>query len=171
MQSDKTGSTAGLDVDPQVVQIPEPVVVAGDGKAVEEWTQTFAELKNRRLDYTVRKWASGCALLLIVGMYLVGICLAALYVPQALCAPTETVQGTPPTVVIKSCAKLDSSAVHLLVATWLALFTVPTVLLISLLRSATAGAKVDVSDTTLHGQLGERVMKFIDAAIDRLNSK
>lgn len=59
---------------------------------------------------------------------------------------------------------------HIVVTTVVALFSVPTAIVLTVLRSASA-TKSDPSSDSLHALLGEKVLGLLEKITDRLTSK
>lgn len=98
------------------------------------------------LDRGLRRIAGYGALVIAGVLYLVGLCLAVKFsraVPIGTVAPSW----------------------HIVAATLAALFTVPTVLVLAVLRSASIKTK-DAEADSLHAAIGTKVMAVLDKFID-----
>lgn len=99
-----------------------------------------------QLDRGLRKYAGYGALSVAAVLYVTGVCLA--------------IEFSKPSPV-----GIPGPSWHVVAATLAALFTVPTVLLLAVLRSTSRPAK-DAEADSLHAAIGTKVMSLLDKLID-----
>lgn len=136
---------------PLPTQIP-PVVAPGPTGALarkEKGQFTDAE----ELDHSLRKWAArgglvGVALFYVAGLLAVGLVLG----------------------VCPHYPAVSADKWHIVVSVLVALFSVPTVILLAVLRSASLMRKDEASDS-LHEAIGQKVMSVLDKVIEGMMSK
>ena len=134
-------------IDNSGAQVDLPVEIPAESGPLENAEATLLE-DGRRLDHRLRWFAGYGALALAVIMYLAGLGAAALFLGLYLPFPA-----------------VKADMWHIVVATLAALFSVPTVLLLSVLRSTTVVRK-DAETDSLHAAVGEKVMQVVDRIID-----
>ena len=128
--------------------IPLPVEVPPDTGALEKAESTsFGD--GQKLDHRLRVVAGYGSLIFALALYLSGLGAIALFL--GLCP---------------SYPAAESDMWHIVVATLVALFSVPTVLLLSVLRS-TGQSRSSAESDSLHSAIGERVMQLFDRLIDK----
>lgn len=128
-------------------QVDLPVEIPTESGPLETAESTLLE-HGKKLDHRLRWIAGYGALMLAVLLYAAGLGAAALFL--GLVAPYPAVKA---------------DMWHIVVATLAALFSVPTVLLLSVLRSTT-NIRKDADTDTLHVAVGEKVMLLFDKLID-----
>jgi hypothetical protein len=105
------------------------------------------------LDHSLRKWAARGGLVGVAVFYIAGLLAVAL------------VLGICPNYPAVSADKW-----HIVVSVLVALFSVPTVILLAVLRSASLIRKDEASDS-LHEAIGQKVMSVLDKVIEGVISK
>lgn len=128
--------------------IPLPVEVPPESGALEK-AESTAFGDGQKLDHRLRSAAGYGALIFALALYLSGMGAIALFL------------GLFPTY---PAAKPDMW--HIVVATLVALFSVPTVLLLSVLRS-TGIARNSAESDSMHSAIGEKVMQLFDKLVDK----
>jgi ABC-type amino acid transport system permease subunit len=128
---------------PTKQELPTVEDVLVDRGAGKEATQ-FAEA-GKRLDLSLRKWAGRVSLTVAIISYIVGILLA-----------------------VRFACMVESQlpSWHVVIAILVALFTVPTVLVLAVLRSASLATK-DADADSLHAVIGTKVMNLIERLLDK----
>lgn len=122
--------------------LPEEVPPNVDVKAKKEG-QLFEA--GTLLDHSLRSWSGYGALLLALLMYAFGVVAIALFL------------GFLPAIAPAA----DGDAWHIVVAVLVALFSVPTVLVLAVLRS-TSAVKKDAEMDSLHAAVGEKLMSWLE---------
>lgn len=137
---------------PQPERIPEPAEIPPVEILPEPGPKEKAELDDiegdgRKLDHSLRTWAGYGALLFAFALYVAGLLAIALFLGLFPCWP-----------------RVQADMWHIVVATLVALFTVPTFLVMAVLRSSGAARK-DADADNLHAAIGEKAMKVLDKLI------
>lgn len=131
--------------------IPEPIEIPAEIPPTpgpkEKAEQAGIEGKGRELDHSLRTWAGYGALAFACLMYAAGLLAIALFLGLFPCWP-----------------RVQADMWHIVVATLVALFTVPTFLVMAVLRSSGAVRK-DADADNLHAAIGEKAMKVLDKLI------
>lgn len=122
--------------------LPEEMPPNLDVKAKKEGT-LFED--GSRLDHSLRSWSGYGALFLALLMYFCGLVAIALFI------------GFLPSIA----PAVKGDAWHIVVAVLVALFSVPTVLVLAVLRS-TSAVKKDAEMDSLHAAVGEKLMAWIE---------
>jgi hypothetical protein len=124
-------------IDPAIIPIVDP--------DAEQEERTFAE-KSEQLDLHLRRGAGYGALIAAGILYCVGVFLA---------------------IKFACTAQAQAPSWHIVIAILIALFTVPTVLALAVLRSVSLMTK-DAKADSLHAIIGEKLSTLIDKLIDKL---
>lgn len=127
---------------PVVPPVEIPVVDSPPVSSVAE--QSSIEGDSRRLDHGLRKWAAWAAIGISLVMYLVGV---------KVIFATLKAAGAPVPI-----------SWHLAVAALAACFTVPTILLLAVLKSTNTATKDDRTDS-LHEALGKGLVGVCEKII------
>ena len=123
------------------IPLVEVVSASGDSASLDERKQL--EHDGKRLDHGLRKWAARGALLMALLLYLGG--LAAIVLFLGLCPHYPAV---------------SPEMWHIVAVTLIALFTVPTILLLAVLRSTNAVTQSEIS--TPAEWVGEKVVALLE---------
>ena len=144
--SSQASPPSGLDatVNPIPVEVPPP-----PGPLEREERQKYST-DGKRLDHSLRTWAGYGALGLVVLMYAAGMGAIGLFL------------GLWPCIVPRATHDMW----HIVVATLVALFSVPTVLLLAVLRSASLHTKDEEMDS-VHAAVGQKLMGMIEKWMDK----
>lgn len=130
---------------------PEPIEIPTETPPTpgprEKAEQEGVEGKSRRLDHTLRSLAGYGALGFAFLLYASGLFAIALFLGLFPCWP-----------------RVQAEMWHIVVATLVALFTVPTFLVMAVLRSS-AVVRKDASADNLHATVGEKLFKLLDKLI------
>ncbi|MGJ7483733.1 hypothetical protein ACSFA2_00650 [Variovorax sp. LT2P21] len=130
---------------PMVPPVPPMEITAADSPLVSSVAeQSSIEGDSRRLDHGLRKWAACAAIGISLVMYLVGV---------KVIFATLKAAGAPTPI-----------SWHLAVAALAACFTVPTILLLAVLKSTNTTTKHDRADS-LHEALGKGLVGLCEKII------
>ena len=110
--------------------------------------------RNLRQQYWIRGFAGGLGLVMCALLYVSGIAAAAVFLGLCPYLPA---------------AKPDMW--HIVVATLAALFTVPTVILLAVLRTVAVEKKDEGMPTSVHEALGQMLTKIVDKLTDLIGGK
>lgn len=125
-------------------ELPEPEPLEPDKASKKEAVDLFGA--GLALDLNLRRIAGYGAIAVATILYGVGVCLAVAFsqpAPLGLSVPSW----------------------HVVAATLAALFTVPTVLVLAVLRSTSKSTKDPEADS-LHAAIGTKVMAWLDKIVD-----
>ncbi len=101
--------------------------------------------------HNIRRVASYGALAVVLGMYGFGVFVIALFLGLVPCFPA-----------------VGADKWHIVVTVLAALFTVPTVLLLAVMRSTTATRRDEGLPQSTHEALGQAVSKIFDKIVDSI---
>lgn len=134
---------------PPAAGVPLPPVVVPQPKPIDS-AETDWYAHGQQLGHRLRRIAGYGGLLLALVMYAAGLCAAALFM------------GLWPEIVPRATGDMW----HIVVPTLVALFSVPTVLLLAVLRNTSNAAKDEELDS-IHAAVGQKVMDLIEKWIDK----
>lgn len=137
---------------PQVPPVPPPENVG----SLEEAEHHFLT-ESEELDLSLRAWAARGGLLAATVLYAAGLFALTIFLG-----------------VFERWPAVDAAKWQIVVTTVVALFTVPTVILLTVIRSSAPSMrepKLDASTTNLHTLLGEKLLGLLEKLANRLISK
>ncbi|MDR2853091.1 MAG: hypothetical protein LBV61_08600 [Burkholderiaceae bacterium] len=139
-----------MPTDPASIPAVDVALIHDADEKVLAEQQAF-DKSGRQLDRNLRRVAGYGALVVAGILYCVGICLV--------------LQSVGPTPV-----NVQAPNWHTVIAAFVALFTVPTVLVLAVLRSTSFATK-DAQADSLHALIGTKLMSLVDKLIDKFANK